>query len=118
MKGEEVGDGRAEGLSAKGGGGQAAISLITNIDGTHVRIFEVHTLKATCRGFTVLAHPGKFLGPSVVFHPGVKSIQNPPNWTPWLSDKKASPRSYGRTRGCRVAKCTFVAHLEPPSGAS
>ena len=39
-EGEEVGDGRAEGSSAIGDGGQAAISLMPETDGTHVRIFE------------------------------------------------------------------------------
>ena len=38
--GKEVGDGRAEGSSAIGDGGQAAISLMPETDGTHVRIFE------------------------------------------------------------------------------
>ena len=33
-EGEEVGDGRAEGSSAVGDGGQAAISLTPDIDGT------------------------------------------------------------------------------------
>ena len=47
MKGEEVRDDRAEGLSAKGDGGQAAISLITDIDGTHVRIFESSHLEGS-----------------------------------------------------------------------
>ena len=31
-EGEEVGDGRAEGLSAIGDGGQAAISLMSDVD--------------------------------------------------------------------------------------
>ena len=35
-----MGDGRAEGLSAIGDGGQAAVSLTPDIDGTHVHIFE------------------------------------------------------------------------------
>ena len=35
-----MGDGRAEGSSATGDGGQAAILLTPDIDGTHVRIFE------------------------------------------------------------------------------
>ena len=35
-----MGDGRAEGWSAIGDGGQAAISLTPDADGTHVRIFE------------------------------------------------------------------------------
>ena len=35
-----MGDGRAERWSAIGEGGQAAISLTPNVDGTHVRIFE------------------------------------------------------------------------------
>ena len=38
-KGEEVGDGRAEGSSAIGDRGQAAV-LLTPDDGTHVLIFE------------------------------------------------------------------------------
>ena len=36
----EVGDGRAEGSSAIGDGGQAAISVTPDIDRTHVHIFE------------------------------------------------------------------------------
>ena len=35
-----MGDGRAEGSSAIGDRGQAAISLMPETDGTHVRIFE------------------------------------------------------------------------------
>ena len=35
-----MGDGRAEGSSATGDGGQAAISLMPDVDGTHVCIFE------------------------------------------------------------------------------
>ena len=35
-----MGDGRAEGLSAIGDGGQAAISLTHDVDGTQVCIFE------------------------------------------------------------------------------
>ena len=35
-----MGDGRAEGLLAIRDGGQAAISLMPDVDGTHVRIFE------------------------------------------------------------------------------
>ena len=33
-EGEEVGDGRAEGSSATGDGGQAAVSLMPDVDGT------------------------------------------------------------------------------------
>ena len=36
--GREVGDGRAEGLSARGDGGQAAVSLMPDVDGMHVCI--------------------------------------------------------------------------------
>ena len=39
-EGEEVGDGRAEGSSAIGDGGQAAVSLLPVVGGTHVCIFE------------------------------------------------------------------------------
>ena len=35
-----MGDGRAEGLSAIGDGGQAAVSLMPDVGGMHVRIFE------------------------------------------------------------------------------
>ena len=35
-----MGDGRAEGSSAIGDRGQAAISLTPDVDGMHVRIFE------------------------------------------------------------------------------
>ena len=39
-EGEEVGDGRAEILSAIRDGGKAAISLMPDVDGTHIHIFE------------------------------------------------------------------------------
>ena len=39
-EGGEVGDGRIEGSSAIGDRGQAAISLMPNIDGLHLCIFE------------------------------------------------------------------------------
>ena len=35
-----MGDGRAEGLSAVGDGGQATMSLMPDADGTHVPTFE------------------------------------------------------------------------------
>ena len=35
-----MGDGRAEGSSAIGDGGQAAVSLTPDVDGTHIRILE------------------------------------------------------------------------------
>ena len=35
-----MGDGRAEGSSAIGDGGQAATSLSPEVDGTHIHIFE------------------------------------------------------------------------------
>ena len=38
-EGEEVGDGRAEGLSRIGDRGQAAVSLTPDVDGMHVYIF-------------------------------------------------------------------------------
>ena len=40
-----MGDGRAEGMSAIGDGGQAAISLMPDVDGTHIRILKVRNLK-------------------------------------------------------------------------
>ena len=39
-EGEKMGDGRAEGSSAIGDGGQAAMSLMPDVYGTHVCIFE------------------------------------------------------------------------------
>ena len=47
---EEVGDGRAEGSSATGDGGQAAISLTPDVDGMHIHIFESSQLKGSCVG--------------------------------------------------------------------
>ena len=35
-----MGDGRAEGPSATGGGGPAALSLTPGMEGTHVPVFE------------------------------------------------------------------------------
>ena len=43
-EGEEVGDGRAEGSSAIGDGGQSAIPLTPDVDGMHVRTFECSQL--------------------------------------------------------------------------
>ena len=49
----EVGDGRAEGPSATGDGGQAAISLMPDMDGKHVRPFESSQFEGSCRELTV-----------------------------------------------------------------
>ena len=40
-----MGDGRAEGSSAIGDGGQAAVSLTPDVSGTHVRVFESSQLE-------------------------------------------------------------------------
>ena len=45
-----MGDGRGEGSSAIGDGGQAAMSLTTNGDGMHVRIFESSQLEGSFVG--------------------------------------------------------------------
>ena len=45
-----MGDGRAEGSSALGDGGRAAISLMPDVDGTHVRIFESSQLEGSYVG--------------------------------------------------------------------
>ena len=45
-----MGDGTAEGWSAIGDGGQAAISLMPDIDGTHICIFESSQLEGWCVG--------------------------------------------------------------------
>ena len=47
---EEVGDGRAEGFSATGDGGQAAMSLTPDAHRTHVRIFESSQLEGSYVG--------------------------------------------------------------------
>ena len=45
-----MGDGRAEGSSAIGDGGQAAISPTPDTDGTHIRIFESLQLEGSYIG--------------------------------------------------------------------
>ena len=45
-----MGDGRTEGLSAIGDGGQAAISLMPDVDGTHVQILESSQLEGSYAG--------------------------------------------------------------------
>ena len=45
-----MGDGRAEGSSAIGDGGQAALSLTPYMDGMHVRIFESSQLEGSYVG--------------------------------------------------------------------
>ena len=45
-----MGDGRAEGSSAIGDGGQSAISLMPDADGMHVRIFESFQLEGSYIG--------------------------------------------------------------------
>ena len=45
-----MGDGRAEGLSAIGDGGQAAISFTPDDGGMHVRIFEISKLEGSYVG--------------------------------------------------------------------
>ena len=42
-----MGDGRAKGLLPIGDRGQAAIILMSDIDGTYVRIFDVRNLKVS-----------------------------------------------------------------------
>ena len=54
----EVGDGRAEGWSAIGDRGWAAMSLMPDTDGMHIRIFESLQLeRLVCRGLTVVGQP-------------------------------------------------------------
>ena len=45
-----MGDGRAEGWSAIGDGGQAAISLTPDVDGMHLLLFESSQLDGSCIG--------------------------------------------------------------------
>lgn len=52
-----MGADRAEGSSAIGDGGQAAISLTSDVDGTHIRIFEgLQTLKFICRKLSEITY--------------------------------------------------------------
>ena len=48
-----MGDDRAEGSLAIGDGGQAAISLTSDVGGTHVRIFEGLQLESSYVGNSV-----------------------------------------------------------------
>ena len=48
-----MGADRAEGSSAIGDGGQAAISLTSDVDGTHIRIFEGLQLESSHVGNSV-----------------------------------------------------------------
>ena len=50
MEREEVGDGRAEGLLAKGDRGQAAVSLMPDVHGKLVHIFESLQLESSYTG--------------------------------------------------------------------
>ena len=45
-----MGDDRAERSSARGEGGQDAVSLTPDVDGKHVRIFESLQLEGWCVG--------------------------------------------------------------------
>ena len=45
-----MGDGRVEGSSAIGDGGQTAISLVTHVEGTHIPIFESSHLEGSYVG--------------------------------------------------------------------
>ena len=51
MEGEKEGDGRAEGLSAVGDGGQAVMSLMPDVDGClTLASLKVHNLKVHMQG--------------------------------------------------------------------
>ena len=65
-------DGGTEGPSATRGGGQAAISLMPDVDGTYVRIFESLQLKGLyigshcmrqCRSQEIMDHEGHHIIP-------------------------------------------------------
>ena len=53
----EVGDGRAEGSSAIGHRGQAAVSLMPNADGTHIRMFGRSQLEGSDVGDFLYLNP-------------------------------------------------------------
>ena len=50
-EGEDVGDGRAEELSAIGDGQPALTSLMPDVDGLHIRSFESSQLEGSCVGY-------------------------------------------------------------------
>ena len=83
-EGEEEGDGRAEGLSAIGDGGQAVMSLMPDvIDAWHWHLWKFTIWRFVCRGLTVLLlpHQGRsFIGRTdaeaeaqILWPPDVKS---------------------------------------------
>ena len=43
-----MGDGTVEESSAIGDGGQAEVSLMTDVEGTHIHIFEISQLEGSC----------------------------------------------------------------------
>ena len=61
-KGEEGGDGRAEGSPATGDRGQDAVSLTPDVDGTHVRIFESSRLEGLYVGHLLQPFPRTQMG--------------------------------------------------------
>ena len=62
-----MGDGRAEGSSAIGDVGQAAISLTPDLDGTHVHIFESSQLEGSYVGDLLYWPAASLVGPNEVF---------------------------------------------------
>ena len=63
-----MGDGRAEGLSAIGDRGQAAISLMPHIDGTHVHSFESSQLEGSYVGDLLYTNSVRAVWVGVFFH--------------------------------------------------
>ena len=62
-EGEEVGGSRAEGSSAIGDGGQAAISFTPDVVGyantyTHLHLWKLATWRFVCRGLTIVRYLG------------------------------------------------------------
>ena len=84
-----MGDGRAEGSSEVGDGGQAAISLMPDVDGMHVRIFRSSQLE------------GSYVGDLLYFFSIAVRVQNfPPCLTQGLHEGGNASKS--------LLPCSFI----------
>ena len=70
-------DGRAEGSSAIGDGGQAAMSLMPDVYGTHVCIFEHLKLEVSYVGDLLYSKAAVLISPLSLL--GMQSLRHPPD---------------------------------------
>ena len=75
-EGEEVRDGWAEGSSAMGEGGHSGISLMPDVDGTHVPTFKSSKLKGSYVGHLLFIHSILLLSPPAV----LRMLSTSQNW--------------------------------------